>query len=585
MILQELYSYYQRLNGDPGSGIAPPGYSPQNISWALVLDNDGNLVQIQDIRDTTRKTPRPVSMMVPEAVVKSVNIAANFLWDNTGYVLGADDKGKPERSQKTFEAFRAWNHEIGDGIDDEGMRATLRFLDAWVPAHAPSLESWLEIVGTNLVFRLVDEQRYIHERPLVRDTWINAWASGANDRGDGDEPLQEQTCLITGKRATVARLHNKIKGVRDAQTMGAAIVSFNLDTFTSYGKEQSYNAPVGTDAAFAYTTALNHLLRFESRQKIQIGDATTVFWAERTTPVENFLGFVMDPRETNLSGAETAASVGTYLQSIRSGKQPEDIDESVRFHILGLAPNASRLAVRFWHSGTVAELDKVLGQHFRDLEIVREYDNELEFPGIWHLLIETAPQHKSENIKPTLAGAMTRSVLTGAAYPSYILAALIDRIRADGVIGYYRAALIKAVLTRNARIQSKPMEVTKVLNEHATNVAYRLGRLFAVLEKAQAEAIPGTNATIKDRFYSAASATPGVVFSQLLRLNQHHLAKLEQGPKVFKEKLIQEIVDGIDRFPSHLSLEDQGMFALGYYHQRKAFFTKSEKVDITTDGE
>lgn len=583
MILQELYSYYQRINDDPESGVAPPGYSPQNISWALVLDSDGNLVQVQDIRDTTGKKPRPVSMMVPEGVIRAVNIAANFLWDNTGYVLGADDKGKPERSQKTFEAFRAWQHEIGDGVDDEGMRAVLRFLDAWDPADAPSLEGWEEIVGTNLVFRLVDERRNIHDRPLVRNAWINAWASGANDRGD--EPPQEQVCLITGKRATVARLHNKIKGVRDAQTMGAAIVSFNLDTFTSYGKEQSYNAPVGPYAAFAYTTALNHLLRFESRQKIQIADATTVFWAERTTPVESFLGFVMDPRESNLSEEETATTVGTYLQSVRSGKQPEGIDESIRFHILGLAPNASRLAVRFWHSGTVADLDSALGQHFRDLEIVREYDNELEFPGIWHLLIETAPQHKSENIKPTLAGAMTRSILTGAAYPSYILAALVDRIRADGKLGYYRAALIKAVLTRNARIQSKPMEVTKVLNESSTNVAYRLGRLFAVLEKAQTEAIPGANATIKDRFYSAASATPGVVFAQLLRMNQHHLAKLDEGPKVYKEKLVQEIVDGIDHFPSHLSLEDQGMFALGYYHQRKAFFTKSERTDNAASGE
>jgi CRISPR-associated protein Csd1 len=583
VILQELYTYYQRLRDDPESGVAEPGFSPQKISWALVIDREGSLVQIQDIRDTSEKKLRPNSVTVPEGVIRAVNVAANFLWDNTGYVLGADEKGKPERSLKTFDAFRAWQHEIGDGIDDEGMRAVLRFLDTWNPTEAPSLDDWEEIVGTNLVFRLVNERGYIHERPLIRDAWINAWGSGANDRGD--EPPTEQVCLITGKRATVARLHNKIKGVRDAQTMGAAIVSFNLDTFTSYGKEQSFNAPVSTEAAFAYTTALNHLLRFESRQKIQIADATTAFWAERTTPVENFLGFVIDPRETNLSDGETAATVGTYLQSVRSGKKPDRIDESVRFNILGLSPNASRIAVRFWHSGTVADLDRALGQHFRDLEIVREYDNELEFPGIWHLLIETAPQHKSENIKPTLAGAMTRSILTGAPYPSYLLAALVDRIRADGKIGYYRAALIKAVLTRNARIQSRPMEVTKVLNESSTNVAYRLGRLFAVLEKAQTEAIPGANATIKDRFYSAASATPGVVFSQLLRMNQHHLTKLEQGPKVFKEKLIQEIVDGIDRFPTHLSLEDQGMFALGYYHQRKAFFTKTDKPTDAGTGE
>lgn len=583
MILRELYGYYQRLRSDPESGIAEPGFSPQSISWALVLDPQGTLVQVQDIRDTSGKKPRPVSILVPEVVVKSVNIAANFLWDNTGYVLGADDKGKPERSKKTFEAFRAWQHAIGDPIDDKAMRAVLRFLDSWNPEDAPKIDGWDDVVGTNLVFRLEGEHQYAHDRVAIKSAWIAAWTAGANDRSEGES--QKQICLVTGSKANVARLHNKIKGVRDAQTMGASIVSFNRDSYRSYGKEKGLNAPVSTDAAFAYTTALNHLLRYESYQKIQIADATTVFWAERSTPVETFLGYVMDPREINLPDTETAAAVGRYLSAIRSGKKPEGIDESVRFHILGLAPNASRLAVRFWRSGPLSEIDRALGQHFQDLEIVREYDNELEFPGVWQLLVETAPLHKSENINPTLAGAMTRSILTGSLYPSYLLAAIMDRIRADGKIGYYRAALIKAVLTRNARIQSKSMEVAKVLNENSPNPAYRLGRLFAALEKAQTEAIPGANATIKDRFYSAASATPGVVFSQLLRMNQHHLAKLEEGSKVHKEKLIQEIVDGIDGFPPHLSLEDQGMFALGYYHQRKAFFTKKNKTENAADGE
>ncbi len=582
MILQELYAYYNRLARDSESEIARPGFAPQNVSWAVIIDEDGKLIDLQDIRDTSGKKLRPVSMMVPEAIVKSVNIAANFLWDNTGYVLGVDTKGKPERSMQTFKAFREWQHEIGDSVNDVGMSAVLKFLDTWTPDRVSEIENWGEVVDTNMVFRLVDEQQYVHERPDVTDAWINAWSAGANDRGDGD--AKRQMCLVTGKIRTVARLHNKIKGVRNAQTMGAAVVSFNLDTFCSYGKEQSYNAPVSTDAAFGYTTALNHLLSFDSKQKIQIADSTTVFWAQHTTPVESFLGYVMDPREVNLSDPAAVARVEVYLQSIRSGKKPEKIDESVGFHILGLAPNASRLAVRFWYSGTVADLDRSLGQHFSDLEIVREFDNELEFPGIWQLLIETAPQHKTENIKPTLAGAFTRALLTASPYPANLLASMVDRIRADQKINYYRAALIKAVITRNARIQSRSMEVGKVLNEKSTNIAYRLGRLFAVLEKAQKEAIPGAKATIKDRFYSAASATPGVVFAQLLRMNQHHLAKLEEGSKILKEKLMQEILGEVERFPAFLNLEDQGMFALGYYHQRKDFFTKKDPGAVSVDG-
>ncbi len=573
MILQELYSYHMRLRNDPNSGVALPGFAPQQISFAVVLDGAGKLVQIQDIRDRSGKKPRPVAMMVPEAAIRSVNVVPNFLWDNTGYVFGADNKGKGERTRQTFEAFVSRQHEIGDSVDDEGMRAVLAFLDTWDPADAATLAVWEEVAGANLVFRLERERRFVHERPLVVDAW--ATAQGIDPMDDSGSVIRGM-CLVTGKQATIARLHNKIKGVKDAQTTGAAVVSFNLDAFCSYGKEQNYNAPISHEAAFAYTTALNYLLRYGSGQKIQIGDATNVFWAEQASPVESFLGFILDPRDTNLPDAAARREIADFLEAVRSGKKPARIDESIRFHILGLSANASRIAVRFWYAGTVGNLDRSLGQHFKDLDIIREFDNQIEFPGIWHLLIETALLRKSDNINPTLAGSLMRSILTGAAYPSFLLTAIMERIRADHEIGYYRAALIKGVLCRNARIQSQPTEVTRVLNESSTNVAYRLGRLFAVLEKTQQEAIPTAKATIKDRFYGSASATPSVVFPQLLRLSQNHIAKLDEGPKIHNERMIQEIIGGIDGFPAHLMLEDQGMFALGYYHQRKALFTKRE---------
>ncbi|MDA3948716.1 MAG: type I-C CRISPR-associated protein Cas8c/Csd1 [Spirochaeta sp.] len=575
MILQRLYDYYERMRTDSTSGIPQPGYAPQQISFAVILEKDGTLVQIQDLRDTSQKSPQPVSLIVPEAVNRSANVLPNFIWDNTGYVLGADGKGKPERTAETFAAFRELQHQLGDQLDDPGMQAVLRFLDSWNPESFYEIDGWEDVLDKNVVFRLADEHRYVHEASTVADAWISHWKARLED---DDAPVA--TCLVTGKETRPARLHNKIKRVPGAQSSGASIVSFNLDAFRSYGKVQNFNAPVSTEAAFAYTTALNYLLRRDSRQKIQVADAMTVFWAEQPTQVESFLGYALDPRDANLGDATTAL-VHAYLRALRKGTKPEEIDESVSFYILGLAPNASRIAVRFWHAGTVANLDAALGQHFQDLAIVREFDNQMEFPGIWQLLIETAPQHKSENIKPTLAGAFMRAVLTGQSYPAYLLSAIVDRIRADHTVGYYRAALIKAFLVRQARIYSKPLEVSQVLNESSTNVAYRLGRLFAVLEKNQRDAISTANATIKDRYYSSASATPGVVFAQLLRLNQHHTAKLSEGQKIHNERLMQEILDGIDGFPTHLKLEDQGLFALGYYHQRKALFTKKSDESDT----
>jgi CRISPR-associated protein Csd1 len=573
MILQALNSYYYRLRENPDSGIAVPGFAPQKISHALILDREGRLLQIQDIRDTSGKTPRPTLIMVPEAAIRAVNIAANFLWDNTGYVLGLDNKGKPERTSHTFQAFKTLHHNIGDEIGDAGMRAVLLFLDSWNPEKAPSAIDWDEILGSNLVFRLHRERAFVHERPAVAAAWTKHRAQSSHS--------EEAICLVTGDKAPIARLHAKIKGVKDAQSTGAALVSFNLDAFCSYGKEQNYNAPISEEAAFAYTTALNHLLRFGSRQRVQIGDATTVFWTERASVVEDIFGCVLDPGHDPSANAADAKRLADYLKAVRAGKRPDSIDDdSMRFHILGLSPNASRLAARFWHVATVEAVNRHVGHHFADLALEREYENQTEFPGIWQLLLETATLRKSENIRPSLEGALMRSILEGIPYPTSLLSALVERIRADQEVGYYRVALIKAVLKRNYRRE----EVSMALNEESTNVAYRLGRLFSVLEKAQEEAVPGANVTIKDRFYGSASTTPSAVFPQLIRLSQHHLSKLEAGPKIHKEQLVQVIVDGIDSargFPSHLNLEEQGMFALGYYQQRKAFFTKKPERTIT----
>ena len=563
MILQALNSCYYRLKDNPDVDIPLQGFSQQKIHFALTLDQQGKLIQVRDIREQVGKKILPKSLIVPAAAIRAVNITANFLWDNAGYILGADLKGDPERALLTFKTFKELHHIIGDELNDDGMIAVLRFLDSWQPASVTEVQYWEDFKnGANFVFQLDGELRYIHERPEIRNAWLRYQSK--------QQSTHNNICLVTGEMQPISRLHPKIKGVRDAQSMGAAIVSFNLDAFCSYQKEQNFNAPIGEVATFNYTTALNHLLGMGSKQRIQIGDATTVFWTERASPIEGFMGMVLNPQDD----AGEIKEVRDFLEAVRDGKNLPEIDSEIGFYILGLSPNASRLAVRFWHVSTVGDISEKVGQHFRDLSTVRQYENDPEFPGMWQLLRETAVLRKSDNISPLLAGAVVRSILTGAEYPRSLLSSVIGRIRADQSINYLRAAIIKACLNRKNRITNREQEVSMSLDKESTNIAYRLGRLFAVLEKAQRDAIPGANATIKDRYYSSASATPRVVFPQLLRLAQHHIQKAEYGGR--SDKMIEEVMQGINTFPSHLSLDDQGMFAIGYYHQRNALFTKSE---------
>ncbi|MBV5329514.1 MAG: type I-C CRISPR-associated protein Cas8c/Csd1, partial [Chlorobium sp.] len=431
-----------------------------------------------------------------------------------------------------------------------------------------------------LVFRLDGIPGFVHDRFAARQ----AWEAFLNKQGT--EPVGQ--CLVTGvNEQPLARLHPSIKGVRDAQSVGASIVSFNLSAFTSYRKEQSFNAPVSEKAAFAYTTALNSLLSRNCRQKIQIGDASIVFWAECASPAEEFLAELFDPPTESSNDAgngddqQTTGKIRGLLKAIRDGKRATnimpDLDESVQFYILGLSPNAARLSIRFWEVNSLGNLLMRIGKHFEQLSIVPQFDNEPEFPPLWRLLCQTATLGENKNVSPVLAGGLARAMLTGALYPQSLLPAVLGRIRAEHNVTYFRAALLKAFLIRN-----KQMEVSVSLNSDRTDLPYLLGRLFAVLEKAQEEAIPNTNATIKDRYLGSASATPGQVFNMLLKNSANHISKLRKAPEkkgraIHHEIMIQDILDGIADFPTTLSAEEQGLFMIGYYHQRKDFFTKKNQ--------
>ena len=577
MILQALNGYYERMLDTPDSGMPSFGTSLENISFALVLGEDGGLRGVEDLRELDGKKLRPRKLPVPAAEKKASGIKANFLWDVTGYVLGCNDNGKQERTDRCHAAFIELLKNSCDATDP-GLKAVLAFLDERKGMEIATRDDWSEICGTNLVFRLDGVPGFIHDRPAARKAWEACLAHrGTEDLGQ---------CLVSGlERQPIARLHPSIKGVRDAQSSGASIVSFNLSSFGSYGKDQSFNAPVSQKAAFAYTTALNILLSRDSRQKMVIGDATYVFWASCRNPLEAFFAdFIDPPTEATDSSVtqddqQTTDEIRGLLKTIRDGRKATDflpqLDEDIQFYILGLAPNAARLSIRFWEANSLGTLLGRVGKHYDQLNIVRQFDYEPEFPPWWRLLCQTACLVKSENISPVLAGGMARAILTAARYPQNLLPVVLERIRAEHNVTYFRAALLKAYLLRNTSMKEVPVS----LDLNRTDRPYLLGRLFAVLEKAQEEAIPNTNATIKDRYLAAAAATPGQVFHMLLKNSANHIAKLKKdterkGRAFYYDVMTQDIIAGFSDYPKTMKAEEQGLFMIGYYHQRKDFFTK-----------
>ena len=571
MILQELDKYYKRLQESPALSVAEPGFSNEQISAVAVIDKQGNLVQFKDIRTGEGKKKRPVTMIVPNSFKRPGSKAHEspfFLWDNTGFVLGKDDKGDDAKARLKFENFKRRQKELLTDCGDDVAKALLSFLDKWNIDECEELPHWDELAGKNVVFQ-IDGGKFLHQKAELKQIWMDKC-------GDGSIKYKNGICAVTGEQVRIPNVHPAIKGVQGAQPSGAAIISFNLKAFESYLKEQNWNAPVSEEVVFSYTTALNHLLSSGSRQKIQIGDATTVFWSERENPIEGIFGMAIDPKDAELSDN---VELKNFLEAVRKGDKLPSIDESIKFYILGLSPNNSRLSIRFWHVSNVADVSTKIGQHFKDMEIVKQFENEIEFPGLWRILKETTNKKSKDGPPPLLAGAVIRAILNGMAYPQNLLSLILNRIRADQSINYIRASVIKAILVRKSRLFNRQeLEVKMALDFENKQAAYLLGRLFAVLEKAQQDAIPGANSTIKDRYYGSASATPRVVFPQLLRLAQHHIGKAEYGYS--SDKRIQEILCDIQEFPAHLTIDEQGLFAIGYYHQRQDLWKmKTEKAE------
>jgi CRISPR-associated protein Csd1 len=567
VILQALKEYYDRKAALADTTIAPPSWERKELPFLIVLDATGTPVAIEDTREGEGRNRRSKSYLVPQTVKRTVGIAPNLLWDNPEYALGVVIKGNSDRVTKQHQAFIDRIRSLGLS-HDPAIAAILAFLS--YPDKATLLDKftaqWDEIHETApfLSFKIAGDIEPIFRQPAVvsvlsRNTCTDQHASA---------------CLITGLSAEIERLHPAIKGVRDANSTGANIVGFNLDAFRSFGKEQGANAPVSKAATFAYATALNTLLARDSTQKLQIGDATTVFWSDRASSFEaRVCDFFSEPPKDDPD--HLVEAVKSLYRSAETGAYATDEDKTC-FHVLGLSPNAARLAIRFWHSGTISEMADRFRQHFDDLQMAHG-PKDRDYLSIWRYLVATAVQGKSENIPPSLAGNTMRAILEGLPYPKTLVQATLLRIRSEREVTYPRAALIKACLNRSIRFNNPTHERELTVSLDITNAAigYRLGRLFAVLEKIQERANPGINATIRDRFYGAASSTPVTVFGNLMRLKNHHLAKLDHvGERINYEKIIGEIMSGIGDFPAHLALDQQGRFAIGYYHQRQDFFTK-----------
>lgn len=587
MILQALHQYFQRKQSSEENAL-PRGYQKKSLSFVIVLDEQGQFCGFRDCRELLGKKKAGRVFLVPREVKRSSGIKANLLWDNLEYVLGYDMKQSGKSADKHAEFIATIRRFFERPGIDMGIDAVLAFLERGDFAMLFADALWPEIVKDNgfISFHLAQDRglTLVSDRDRVR---ARIEEKAQVDPGEGEKVR----CLVTGNMDYPVNLHTAIKGVYGAQSSGGNIVSFNCAAFESYEKTQGGNAPVGKEAEYGYTTALNNLLGRDSTQRVQVGDASTVFWAAQSHVMEGYFAQFF-----NDSGGDESEQDNELIKALytapHTGKEPVMEEDMTPFYILGLSPNAARIAIRFWYEGTVGETVRHIKQHFADCRVAHG-PREPGYLSIFRLLVSTASLGKSENINPNLAGAMARAIFLGLPYPRSLLSAVLSRVKAEQAndkwpnVSYARVSLIKAVLVREKRFYGKNIkEVDMSLDKTNDNPGYLLGRLFAVLEKIQEDANPGLNATIRDRFYGAASATPAAVFPRLLKLKNHHLAKMEQASWVTAhEKRVGEIMEKLEKFPNHLGLDDQGRFAVGYYHQRNDFYKSKEARERENEQE
>lgn len=585
MILKSLHDLYDRLASDKISDITPLRFAPQKVSFRVTLSHDGSIFSITPVTGSSGKQ-KFRNEIVPEHKIRAgTKILPQFMCDKASYCLGiTPESGSKNWNSDHFEAFKNFHLAAEKKINSEDYSIFCRFLENWNSESAQKFDDAnpdkLKQCINFGIFEIQGNTKAIHETSAVREWWLDQEL----------EPLPTGQCLLTGSHGPIARLHPKIKGFSSA----ASLVGVQKgSSYESYELEQAFTAPTSPTAAFKYAAALNWLIdgKGKPKHRFYIGDTTCVAWTDRSSVVDEVAALFFQSgskQDEEAQDADTLSKLSVFLKAVQKGKHVlaelgEDPDET-NFFILGIEqPNPGRYAIRYFMESSVSELLANLRHHHSDISIVREFDQNTtkgkaqpKIPSCRELINQTAVKLTSgkldyKTIPPLLGGSLMRSILQNTSYPESLYSAVIRRIRADRSISYLRAAIIKGVLTRNHN-----QTITTMLDTENTNPAYLLGRLFASLEKTQQDALGDLNAGLRDKFYSSASATPASVYPRILRTYQHWLAKLEGGQKVNRERLVQDILSGIpaDGFPHNFNLKSQGIFALGYYHQRKDFFTK-----------
>lgn len=579
MILQALVDCYEALSAS--GKIARPGWGPVKTSIALELTETGEISQAIFLKEEEEKGKKkekkvlvPKIFDLPAPVKRTVGVAANFLCDNSSYILGFDDKGKPKRSLECFAACKALHEKVLDGVESPTAKAVLAFFQNWKPEKArehPALQDYMNelLAGGNLIFRY--DGQFVHEDPAIRQAWQEYY----DQSGDGPDMV----CLVTGNTGPVENIHPSVKGVQGAQSSGAALVSFNAPAFCSYGKEQNLNAPTSKYAAFAYTSALNYLIA-SPEYSSRVGDTTVLFWAKNGNPeYSSIFNWGIFGGTAPYNEHELRSMIQNLCKGQAVIYEETLLDPDMDFYILGLAPNAARLSVRFFLHNHFGSILQNVQAHYDRLEIVKPSFEKFETLPVWKLLSETVNQNSREKEPvPTLAGETLRAILNNTRYPATLLNGVTIRIRAERKITWGRAAVLKAYYLQNTHPDVPKEVLTVSLNPESKNPYYTLGRLFSVLEAVQSAANPGINATIKDRYFNSASATPSIVFPTLLNLSEKHRKKLTAGQRIHYEKQIMELLAVLgESFPARLSLPQQGTFQLGYYHQTQERYQKKEE--------
>ena len=581
MILQTLAAYYESLAQQ--EKLDCPCWNKVKVSFALELNENGNLVRIHSLREERelgkKKVLMPTEMTLPAPVKRSSGVKANFLWDNSSYFFGIDSKEKPERALSCFQASKELHLSLLNSIETPCAIAVRRFFEQWIPQNAverlkndPYYEEILQ--GGNLVFMVNDS--FAQKDPLIESAWQSAYDGvSEEDKGELDR------CLITGEATVPEKIHPSVKGIPGAQSSGAALVSFNAPSFCSYGKEQNLNAPVGKQAAFAYTAALNYLIADRDHRK-QFGDTTVVYWADTgETEYQDAFSALLDCAGEGLTDRDLSDAMQKLSQGLAIDWEGNMLSPDRPFYILGISPNAARLSVRFFLQSSFGEIVQHLQQHAERIEIVPDRKTDYRMIPLWRLVKATVNEKSKDKMPPPkMTGETLRAILTGGRYPATLFNQVQLRIKADRELSWERMAIVKAYLLRNNTDEKIKEGLTVQLNDQTTYQPYLLGRLFAVLETIQEKAQGNLNTTIKDKYFTSACATPSVVFPILLNLKDKHLKKLDGGIRVFYDRQVSELMGKLtEDYPAHLSLQDQGVFQIGYYHQKQKRFEKKNQEE------